>query len=111
MREICTSGATRGMWKRSHGPASEAPPDERGGNRYAVPVATAPHLYSTEWSPGLAQEQCELIPVLAHVGDRLTQTGVGLDLLQRELRFQPLVQTRHHRAAVLLMKLEALGWR
>ncbi len=23
-----------GMWKRSHGRTSEAPPDERGGNRY-----------------------------------------------------------------------------
>ena len=35
------------MWKRSYGCASEAPPDERGGNRYAQPTATAPHLDST----------------------------------------------------------------
>ena len=36
-----------GMWKRSHGRTSEAPPDERGGYRYVRPTATAPHLDST----------------------------------------------------------------
>ena len=36
-----------GMWKRSHGGTIEAPPDERGGNRYVLPNATAPHLDST----------------------------------------------------------------
>src|ERR1700737_3549229 len=37
-----------GMWKRSHGGTIEAPPDERGGNRYVLPNATAPHLDSTK---------------------------------------------------------------
>src|SRR5882724_9557214 len=40
--------ATRWMWKRSHGGTIEAPPDERGGNRYVLPNATAPHLDTTK---------------------------------------------------------------
>jgi hypothetical protein len=36
-----------GVWRRSHGRTSEAPPNERGGNRYLRPTATAPHLDST----------------------------------------------------------------
>jgi hypothetical protein len=34
IRKICMSGSMSGMWKRIHGRTSEAPPDERGGNRY-----------------------------------------------------------------------------
>src|SRR4029077_13395932 len=47
MRQICMSGSMSGVWKRSHGRTSEAPPDERGGNSYARPTATAPHSDST----------------------------------------------------------------
>ena len=47
MRGICMSGLTSGVWRRSQGRTNEAPPNERGGNSYVGPTATAPHLDST----------------------------------------------------------------
>src|ERR1700730_8647321 len=38
-----------GVWKRSYGRPTKAPPDERGGNRHGRPNATAPHPDSTEF--------------------------------------------------------------
>src|SRR5262249_55002353 len=42
-----------GVWKRSHGRASEAPPNERGGNRYVRPTANAPHSDPTPSGPSV----------------------------------------------------------
>src|SRR5580693_5052764 len=39
-----------GVWKRSYGRPTKAPPDERGGNRHGRPNTTAPHLDSTRLS-------------------------------------------------------------
>ena len=69
-----------GMWKRSHGRTSEAPPDERGGYRYVRPTATAPHLDSTH---ARADEALLALIKTVHISSRQTY---GAPRVHAELR-------------------------
>ena len=84
MRAIRKFGSMRGVWKRSQGRATKAPPDERGGNRHARPNAIPRHTSTYNFSR----------PEGANSGRVLTHDGALHRVGGRPQRSKPVFSNR-----------------
>jgi len=57
---------------------------------------------------GVPEEEGQRLPMLTHIGDRLAQAAVGLDLALLDVLGQPALELGHLRAALGLMPVQPL---